>query len=114
MLSKIASIKGVNNESLKNAFIESKFKSFGILENHIIPLTNAPAQQESAAMLQGILDQFTTKKLNIKDLVLDVIKSKPKNMSDIAPEAKKNDIKDDNSSAISDFSDKSILGKRNH
>jgi hypothetical protein len=85
MLDKISSLKGVNNESLKNAFIESKFKSFGILEDHIIPLTNAPAQQESATMLQGLLAQFTTKRVSIKDLVLDVIKSKPENMPGIVP-----------------------------
>jgi hypothetical protein len=44
MKTKIASMKGVNNESLMNAFIASKCKSFGILENHVIPLTKAGAQ----------------------------------------------------------------------
>jgi hypothetical protein len=43
MKTKIASMKGVNNESLMNAFIDSKFKSFGIVKDHIIPLNKAGA-----------------------------------------------------------------------
>jgi hypothetical protein len=41
MKTKITSMKGVNNESLMNAFIDSKFMSFGILKDHIIPLNKA-------------------------------------------------------------------------
>jgi hypothetical protein len=52
-------------------------------------------------MLKEMMAQYTTKRLSIKDLVLDVIKSKPENMTGIAPAAEKEDVKDDISSSIS-------------
>jgi hypothetical protein len=95
MRKKISSLPGVNNDSLMDAFTLSRFKSFGIIENHIIPLSNAAAQQESASMLKGMLDNFTNKRINIKEQVLDVVKSNPFNMPGIAPAAKKEEKKDE-------------------
>jgi hypothetical protein len=79
VMKKIYAVPNVYNNTLMTVFADSRFKSFGVLTDHIVPLTNAEDQKESISIMQGLLTNYSTAKLDIKSLVFDVVKAKPLN-----------------------------------
>jgi hypothetical protein len=55
-----------------------------LLEDYIVPLTNANDKSETISVLKGLMQTFTKTKINLKEQVAKVIAAKPAMLAAIA------------------------------